>query len=269
MIFYVTPLDSECRIVLGHNWLTRFNPLIDWVLGSIEFRTPLLRVLTLSSPPEPPKSDLASASPPPPVTTPNNSPKAPGLRAPPMTFINTAVFSTVCRQEGSVQFSIQLHQEPDGKLRAASVEDAPDLSAIPKEYHVADVFSKSNASVLPPHREFDLKIKLEEGATPPPGRLYSLSLFELNTLREFIDENLSTGFICPTSSSLAAPVLFVKKKDGSLRLCVDYQGLNKLTQKDRYPLPLISDLLDSLSHTKIYCRWRRVENRFLHSLWLI
>ena len=123
----------------------------------------------------------------------------------------------VCRQEGSVQFSIQLHQEPDGKLHAASVEDAPNLSAIPKEYHdFADIFSKSNASVLPPHREFNLKIKLEEGVTPPPGRLYSLSLFELNTLWEFIDENLSTGFICLTSSSLATPVLFVKKKDSSL-----------------------------------------------------
>ena len=223
MTFYVTPLDSECRIVLGHNWLTRFNLLIDWVLGSIEFRTPLLRVLTPSSPPEPPKPDLPSASPPPPVATPNDLPKAPGLRAPPITFINAAAFSTVCRQEGSVQFSIQLRQEPDGKLCAASVEDAPDLSAIPEEYHdFADVFSKSNASVLPPHREFDLKIELEEGATPLPGRLYSLSPFELNTLREFIDENLSTGFIHPTSSSLAAPVLFVKKKDGSLQLCVDY-----------------------------------------------
>ena len=52
MTFYVTPLDSKCRIILGHNWLIRFNPLIDWVLGSIEFRTPLLQVLTPSSPPE-------------------------------------------------------------------------------------------------------------------------------------------------------------------------------------------------------------------------
>ena len=157
-----------------------------------------------------------------PCGNPEHLAKSPGLCAPLITFINAAAFSTVCRQEGSVQFSIQLRQEPDGKLRAASVEDAPDLSAIPKEYHdFADVFSKSNTSVLPPHREFDLKIELEEGATPPPGRLYSLSPFELNTLREFIDENLSTGFICLTSSSLAAPVLFIKK-DGSLQLCVDY-----------------------------------------------
>ena len=108
--------------------------------------------------------------------------------------------------------------------------------------------------MLPPHREFNLKIELEEGATPPPGRLYSLSPFELNTLWEFIDKNLSTSFICPTSSSLAAPVLFVKKKDGSLQLCVDYRGLNKLTRKDRYPLPLISNLLDSPSHAKIYTK---------------
>ena len=102
--------------------------------------------------------------------------------------------------------------------------------------------------------EFNLTIELEKGATPPPGRLCSLSPFELNTLREFTDENLSTGFIRPTSSSLAAPVLFVKKKDGSLQLCVDYQGLNKLTQKDRYPLPLIFDLLDFLSHAKVYTK---------------
>jgi len=73
-------------------------------------------------------------------------------------------------------------------------------------------------------------------------------------LKEFIDENLTNGFICSTSSSHGAPVLFVKKKDGSLRLCVDFCGLNKITKKDRYPLPLISDLLDSPCKARIYTK---------------
>ena len=131
----------------------------------------------------------------------------------------------------------------------------PDLSAVPEVYHdFADVFSKANASSLPPHHDFDPKIELEEGASPPPGRLYSLSLFELDALRKFIDENLSTGFIRPTSSSHATPVLFVKKKDSLLHLCVNYRSLNKLTKKDRYPLPLITDLLDSPSCVKVYSK---------------
>ena len=108
--------------------------------------------------------------------------------------------------------------------------------------------------VLPPHWEYDLKIELEEGANLPPSRLYSLSPVELETLQAFIDENLCFGFIRPTSSSHEAPVLFIKKKDGSFRLCVDYQGLNKIFKKDRYPLPLISDLLDSPSQAKVYTK---------------
>jgi len=106
----------------------------------------------------------------------------------------------------------------------------------------------------PPHRDYDLKIDLEEGISPPLGTLYSLSPVELSALWTFIDENLNTGFIHPTASSHAAPVLFVKKKDGSLRLCVDFRGLNKITKKDCYPLPLISDLLDSPSRAKIYSK---------------
>jgi len=93
------------------------------------------------------------------------------------------------------------------------------------------------------------------GSSPPLETIYSLSPTELEALRTFIDEHLHYGFIRLTNSAHAAPVLFVKKKDGSLRLCVDFHGLNKITKKDRYPLPLISDLLDSPSrvtiHTKI------------------
>jgi hypothetical protein len=122
-------------------------------------------------------------------------------------------------------------------------------------YHeFADVFSKSKASTLPPHREYDLKIELEEGTHPPLGTLYSLSQSELTALRTFLDEHLASGVIRPSSSTHATPVLFVRKKDGSLRLCVDFRGLNKITKKDRYPLPRISDLLDAPSHAKIYTK---------------
>ena len=84
--------------------------------------------------------------------------------------------------------------------------------------------------------------------------MYSLSPSELEALRIFIDENVRSGFIKPSNSPHGAPILFVKKKDGSLRLCVDYRGLNKITKKDRYPLPLISDLLDTPRKARLYTK---------------
>ena len=73
-----------------------------------------------------------------------------------------------------------------------------------------------------------------DGATPPQPLIYSLLNSELGTLWEFIDEHLNIGFIRPSRSSHSAPILFVKKKDGSLWLCVDFQSLNKVTKKDHY-----------------------------------
>jgi len=73
-------------------------------------------------------------------------------------------------------------------------------------------------------------------------------------LKEFIDKNLTNGFIHSMSSPHGVLVLFIKKKDGSLWLCVDFCGLNKITKKDQYPLPLISDLLDSLCKAHIYTK---------------
>ena len=83
---------------------------------------------------------------------------------------------------------------------------------------------------------------------------YSLSPSELESLRTFLDEHLAMGFIHPSSSAHAAPVLFVHKKDGSLCLCMDFRGLNKITKKDRYPLPCITDLLDAPSRARIYTK---------------
>ena len=189
-----------------------------WALSSIEFRTPLQQVPAPSSPPD---SDAQSLSAlrldPLSVSSPSltDSPKAPGLRAPPIALINAAAYVCTCKLEGSIQFSIQLR--PDGALQAALADAVPDLSAVPKEYHdFADVFSKAKALVLAPHWEYNLKIELEEGANLPSGRLYSLSPVKLKTLQAFINENLRFSFIQLTLSSHAAPVLFVKKKDSSL-----------------------------------------------------
>jgi hypothetical protein len=122
-----------------------------------------------------------------------------------------------------------------------------DLSSIPEDYHeFADVFSKGKADTLPPHwSSVNLKIDIENGALPLLSWMYSLSRTELEALRTFIEEHVHIGFIHPSNSPHGAPILFICKKDGSLHLCVDYWSLNKITKKDCYPHPLISDLLDT------------------------
>src|ERR1700726_584434 len=130
-----------------------------------------------------------------------------------------------------------------------------DLLSVPEEYRgYSDIFSKKKADTLAPHCPYDLKINLVEGAEPPPGAVYSLSQSELCELCEFLDEHLCIKFICPSHSPHGAPVLFVWKKNGNLRLCMDFHGLNKVTKKDRYPLPLTKDLLDVPGKAKIYTK---------------
>ena len=143
----------------------------------------------------------------------------------------------------------------DIQTNSTKLAETPDLSNVPSKYHeFADIFSKTKAEVLAPHHPYDLKINLEEGAQPLVGPIYSLSASEQEALKEFIEENLNTGFIWPTSSLHDALVLFVEKKDGSLRLCVDFHGLNHISKKDCYPLLLISDLLDSPYKAQVYLK---------------
>jgi len=124
---------------------------------------------------------------------------------------------------------------------------------IPAEYHeFLPLFSEALAKNLPPHRPYDHKIPLQEGFTPPFSPLYSMSRNELHTLKEWLEENLSKGFIRASSSPVASPILFVKKTDGSLRLCVDYCGLNAGTINNRYPLLLLQETLMRLSKTKYF-----------------
>jgi hypothetical protein len=94
---------------------------------------------------------------------------------------------------------------------------------VPKEYHdFVPLFKKAPADKLPPHRKYDHTINLKPGFESPFGPLYGLSREELLALKEWIQENLSKGFFRASSSSAGAPMLFIRKKDGTLRLCVDY-----------------------------------------------
>ena len=117
-----------------------------------------------------------------------------------------------------------------------------------------DVFEQAEMTQLPSHGPYDHAIDLEEGKAPPFGALYPMSPTELKTLREYVNKNLKTGLIKHSLSAAVSPMMFVPKKDGTLRPVVDYRGLNKITVKNRYPLPLITEALDRLSGAKIFSK---------------
>jgi len=108
------------------------------------------------------------------------------------------------------------------------------------------VFAKEDFDILPEHHKWDHAIKLIPGAEPKSSKVYPLSPLEQVELDAFLEENLRTGRIRPSKSSIAAPVFFIKKKDGSLHLVQDYHALNAVTVKNRYPLPLVSELVSQL-----------------------
>jgi len=152
---------------------------------------------------------------------------------------------------------IQLYRFHISEITSTPAEEGdPDLTKIPPEYHeFAKVFSKEESDKLPEHCPYDYTIPLQEGTAPPFGPIYNLSPAELEYLRKYIDENLSKNFLRHSQSPAAAPILFVKKPDGSLRLCVDYRGLNRITIKNRYPLPLIGELFGRLGKAKYFSKF--------------
>nr|GFB56083.1 putative reverse transcriptase domain-containing protein [Tanacetum cinerariifolium] len=107
---------------------------------------------------------------------------------------------------------------------------------------------------LPPPRQVKFRIDLIPGATLVARAPYRLAPSELKELSEQLKELSEKGFIRPSSSPWGAPVLFVKKKDGSFRMCIDYRELNKLTIKNKYPLPRIDDLFDQLQGSSVYSK---------------
>ena len=107
---------------------------------------------------------------------------------------------------------------------------------------------------MPPDRDIEFVIDLIPGTSPIAKRPYRIAASELAELKKQLEELQRIGFIRPSSSPWGAPVLFVKNKDGSMRLCVDYRALNKVTIKNKYPLPRIDDLFDQLKGAKYFSK---------------
>src|SRR5438477_10000548 len=119
---------------------------------------------------------------------------------------------------------------------------SPEAKGLMKEYQ--DVFPTSLPNELPPKRTIDHTIDLVPGFEPTSRPIYRLSYLEINELKRQLSELMEKGFIRPSIFPFGAPVLFVHKKDGTLRLCMDYRALNKITIKNRYPLSRIDELMD-------------------------
>jgi hypothetical protein len=218
--------------------------LVDWVLGSVTFQTAVLLQseppLTLSDPQVTPVDALDHV--------PDNSP------SPSISFVNADAFAQASQLDRSLVFLLDVASLLVNGC-ATSVSKQPDLTGIPLKYQeFANVFSKAHSEVLAPHCPYDLKIELEDSAQLPFGLIYSLSQLELAALCKFLDENLKSGFIWSSMSTHGAPVLFVKKKDGPLRLCVDFHSLNCISKKDCYPLLLIANLLDTPCKAWMYTK---------------
>jgi hypothetical protein len=151
------------------------------------------------------------------------------------------------------EIRLAYHPYPESE---ETVEDIETALYIPSRLRVAfaDVFDTGRADRLPANRETDYSIDLRLGTDPPFQRLYRLSPTEQKALSEFITEGLEKGIIRESVSPAGAPILFVPKKDSTLRLCIDYRGLNAITVKNRHPLPLISKILDRLNGSTIFSK---------------
>ena len=124
---------------------------------------------------------------------------------------------------------------------------------VPIACEFPDVFPEELPG-LPPDREIEFCIDVAPGTALISLPPYRMAPTELKELKEQLQDLLDKGFVRPSTSPWGAPVLFVKKKDGSLRLCIDYRQLNKVTVRNRYPLPQIDDLFDQLQGASCFSK---------------
>ena len=207
---------SAVSIVLGYPWLLTINPKLDFIQGSWRYRS--LGNIEIMDAPE---------------------------------------FEEEMT-ERKLAAGCFLYRPENGAFLVGNVKNLQEVAAeslLPQKYaEFEDVADDTAAAILPPHHPMEHPIDIEEGKRPPFSPVYNLSEPELEELRNYLDNATKSGRIRRSISPAGAPILFVPKKDGKLRLCVDYRGLNAVTIKNRTPLPLIGETLERLGRAKVFTK---------------
>lgn len=277
--FFVTSTNKS-PIIIGHNWLVKHNPEIDWRTDEVVLtrcpsscgRAWIERLKSESRARRAAKKLRSDPS------TPSSIEESPSHAEKEEIFrflkSESEVIRVVIPDIGLTEIPQLLRKSKTpaaAKLRMNKMQTVPERIAekerrakvstvleerVPECYRdFRDVFEKQGFDELPPHRTWDHHIDLKPGALPVKlAKTYPLSPVEQQKLDEFLEENLKSGCIRESKSPWASGFFFVKKKDGSLRPVQDYRKLNDATVKNAYPLPLISDIIARLQRSRIFSK---------------
>jgi hypothetical protein len=236
----VLQLMDQYDVILGTPWLEQHNPDIDWRERRVGIKQGRHTVV------------LRPAEPPLPKDEPDE--RIQDLRRQVLTALQV---KRALRQGEKVYLAlVRTVEDPktgEVTLNVFDVDTAAEGMSPPAAEFVranADLFAEPDG--LPPLRDINHEVNLEPGHPPPCKPTYRMPADELEELRRQLKVLLEKKHIQPSHSPYGAPVLFVKKKDGSMRLCVDYRALNKITIKNSYPLPRIDEILDRLHGAKVF-----------------
>lgn len=229
---YVLPLHEQFDVILGMPWLRKWSAKLD--LGDEESLTLLVQGHEVVLKPNDQRSE-------------DSSTKASFLMS--IDDLEEAYYKS---EDIYVLWLSQISGKEDD-----SAEDAPDAADKPADLQAllnefSDVFPPELPKQLPPNRGVHHEIRLVEGASPPAKRMYRFTYAEKQEMQAQVTELLEKGLIKYSKSPFGASPIFVTKKDGAMRMCIDFRALNELTVKNKSPLPNIEDLFDSLRGAKFF-----------------
>jgi hypothetical protein len=237
--FVVLPMGDKYGAILGMPFFLKNNPRIDWLAPNMLIdRRGVTHYIPITR-----KSD-------------QNTPSLNHWPAKPESLVTWRKFEVIPEEDELFLAIVNSVEVPSSTTILAEFPEKEKTGCEEQLHRLLDDFKDVFPEVLPKEPTarpgFDHEINLLPGTKPPRIRPYRLSPVELEEVRRNIDEMLEKGYIKPSNSPYSSPLLFVKKKDGTLRMCNDYRALNKITISDAYPLPRIDQLYDTVGKARYF-----------------